>query len=904
MATPDAVNHTINIEVAYGTVVTELTPTIILSSGATISPTSGTAQDFTNPVIYSVTAQDGTTAQDWTVTVTVATNTANDITAFSFPQQFDIITPDIFKHTIDITVDFGTSLNSLVADFTLSNGATATISGTNQVSGTSANDFSSPVTYLITAGDGTTTQPWIVNVTVALNNTTNIEQYSLPNQIGFTTYNTSELTVNLVVPDQTNLTNLIATFVLSEGASATVGGTMQSSGVTANDFTNTVEYLLTAQDGTSQEIWTVNVSKETSLSNATDITAFSLAEQTGSASIGSGTIDIEVAYGTVLTALVPTFSLSSGATARVSATTQVSGITANDFSSQVTYIVTAQDGTTTENWTVTVTVATAPILEIETIPSSVDTSQVSNIIVDVQDNDLFSSIYFLYRGISKGSAAPFISKVTTNTGGTLHSATFTGDEDLLGIEFKFRGNYTSGGFTETEVNYINIYHPGKGLTVPADRVLFSETNANDYRIISIPLNLLSKNSNAVFDELGQYNTDWKLYSFTPTASSTGGDFHEQSTGGISMQLGSGYFILGKTNVTITTGAGETAEVTPFAPAEIQIKQGWNLIGNPYNFSIEWTDILDANTDVANIDQLSTQLKVWLGSYANTQNYLLSFQGGFVFSAEDMTIKIPVTMNVSSPGNGGRLAGGRIAHDPPEWLATFGLNDDKGELSQLKVGMHQNALTGYDKYDQVSLPTLITRVAMKIMHPEFFVPSFSSDLAPLVPYYEWEVALDNFEEDLEYTLDWQIEGYEQMNQSLVLYDLLLQKRINMNEVSSYTFKAKKDQRFKVFFGDQSEINRNLKPHTISLGNAYPNPVNDRLFIPITIPELNNGMNVDVSLYSIQGKRICTILNDAYPSGFHQLQWDRLDNNNTKVQSGVYFIRMKIGATIQTKKIILE
>ncbi|MBN2614229.1 MAG: lamin tail domain-containing protein [Bacteroidales bacterium] len=70
-ATIDATNHTVALEMPYGTDLTSLTPTIEVSAGATISPTSGTAQDFTNPVTYTVTAQDAST-QDWTVTVTAA----------------------------------------------------------------------------------------------------------------------------------------------------------------------------------------------------------------------------------------------------------------------------------------------------------------------------------------------------------------------------------------------------------------------------------------------------------------------------------------------------------------------------------------------------------------------------------------------------------------------------------------------------------------------------------------------------------------------------------------------------------------------------------------------------------------------------------------------------------------
>jgi hypothetical protein len=71
-ATINATNHTVAIEVNYLATVTNLTPSITVSYGATISPTSMTSRDFTTPQTYTVTALDGTTTQEWVVTVTQA----------------------------------------------------------------------------------------------------------------------------------------------------------------------------------------------------------------------------------------------------------------------------------------------------------------------------------------------------------------------------------------------------------------------------------------------------------------------------------------------------------------------------------------------------------------------------------------------------------------------------------------------------------------------------------------------------------------------------------------------------------------------------------------------------------------------------------------------------------------
>lgn len=92
---------------------------------------------------------------------------------------------------------------------------------------------------------------------------------------------------------------------------------------------------------------------------ATDFLAYSMSEQTGAATIDTGahTVAIEVANGTTVTALVATFIASGLSVVDVADAVQTSGTTANNFTSPVTYTITAADGSTEQDWVVTVTVA-------------------------------------------------------------------------------------------------------------------------------------------------------------------------------------------------------------------------------------------------------------------------------------------------------------------------------------------------------------------------------------------------------------------------------------------------------------------------------------------------------------------------------------------------------------------
>jgi uncharacterized protein (TIGR02145 family) len=150
-------SHTIAVTVPFGTEVTALVPTII-HTGTIIAPASGVAQDFTNPVVYTVTAADAST-QDYTVTVTVTPSSSKEITAFNFAAPAAEGTISEASHTIDATLPSGTVVTALVP--TIVHTGTS-ISPASEV----AQDFTNPVVYTVTAADAST-QDYTVTVTVA-----------------------------------------------------------------------------------------------------------------------------------------------------------------------------------------------------------------------------------------------------------------------------------------------------------------------------------------------------------------------------------------------------------------------------------------------------------------------------------------------------------------------------------------------------------------------------------------------------------------------------------------------------------------------------------------------------------------------------------------------------------------
>ena len=140
----------VRLDFTAGTDVSHLVPTITISNYATIDPESGVAQDFTNPVYYTVTAMNGTTAQYMVEAVVHDAENEKSILSFRFDALDEDGIIDEVARKIDFVLPAETDVTQLVPTIEVSEGATV-----EPASGV-AQDFTNPVTYTVTAQNGTT----------------------------------------------------------------------------------------------------------------------------------------------------------------------------------------------------------------------------------------------------------------------------------------------------------------------------------------------------------------------------------------------------------------------------------------------------------------------------------------------------------------------------------------------------------------------------------------------------------------------------------------------------------------------------------------------------------------------------------------------------------------------------
>ena len=141
----------ITVTVPDGTVVSALKGTAVCSAGASCSPDPKAAADYSAQMTLTVTAEDGETAADYTVTV--AHGEPPLIAAFSFKAADNStrISSDI-SGTVDdaavaVTVPYATDINGLIPSITIDGEKISPPSGAPQ-------DFRNDIVYTVIGADG------------------------------------------------------------------------------------------------------------------------------------------------------------------------------------------------------------------------------------------------------------------------------------------------------------------------------------------------------------------------------------------------------------------------------------------------------------------------------------------------------------------------------------------------------------------------------------------------------------------------------------------------------------------------------------------------------------------------------------------------------------------------------
>ena len=92
---------------------------------------------------------------------------------------------------------------------------------------------------------------------------------------------------------------------------------------------------------------------------------------------------------------------------------------------------------------------------------------------------------------------------------------------------------------------------------------------------------------------------------------------------------------------------------------------------------------------------------------------------------------------------------------------------------------------------------------------------------------------------------------------------------------------------------------VTPSRFAMFAPTPNPFRARAVITFDLP---SEERVRIEAFSVDGRRVRTLLDETRPAGRHQMWWDGNDDVGRAVGQGVYFLRVTAGSSHSVKKLV--
>jgi hypothetical protein len=339
---------TVKITVPFNTDVTKLTASFTNSSKSVVTINSvnqisgKTVNNFKNDLVYTITAEDGST-HNYIVKVIIASKPKSSekrLLSFEFPDL--LVKGLISNNVINLEIPSNSDLKSIKAKFSVSPLAKLFIGNTEQISELTFNDFSKPIIYTVMAEDSST-----VDYSISIK--TQDPEDNLMLTFGFVGFKQTAIingfAVRISLPLGTDISALNAVWTISNGAYVRYNNeTRETSGSNNHDYTNPITYAVIGSGKSGIYKVFVTLKNEEPKSSENEILTYALTNPKVEATIHDSIIDLVVPAKIILSDIVAEFSLSPKAKTFVNQMEQVSGVTKNDFSSNLKYIVVAENG--------------------------------------------------------------------------------------------------------------------------------------------------------------------------------------------------------------------------------------------------------------------------------------------------------------------------------------------------------------------------------------------------------------------------------------------------------------------------------------------------------------------------------------------------------------------------------
>lgn len=403
-------------------------------------------------------------------------------------------------------------------------------------------------------------------------------------------------------------------------------------------------------------------------------------------------------------------------------------------------------------------------------------------------------------------------------------------------------------------------------------------SVENYSIISIPLDLTDRSAAGVFRDLGEFDKyEWRAFTFENQKP-------EELVPDSRIYAGRGYWFISKKDVVVNPGEGTSVRVTDMEPFILQLKPGWNMIGNPYNFSLSWESVLSANRNPQSIGTLRVFTE---GTFAESST-LGKFQGGIVRNSGSsiMYLKVPV-YNVLGPGRKNAEEG------PGNWQIRLSITDGRITNTLGGFGMNTNASEQLDHFDEPALPLPDGMQSFELIMRKD-KEDIIKDIVPVQPSYTWQGSLSTKQG---VTVSWNTDISSKLESELWMQLPGHINAVDMKSNGSIHFPPG-DHSFRIAYGKSPNDIKEL-----IIGDPASNPLKrnaEKLLLPVNLLESSN--DICLTLIDLKGSTILKSFFTNFSKGRHNLEWV---HNFSNLSPGLYILSVSVNGTHSVRrKLIIE
>jgi len=480
--------------------------------------------------------------------------------------------------------------------------------------------------------------------------------------------------------------------------------------------------------------------------------------------------------------------------------------------------------------------------------------------------------------------------------GTQYTASIPGvDVTARGIEYAVTTRNRGGEVVRV---------PAEGVAsvrVTSETLSFAQpggTAQTSYRMVTYPGQLNDPRLSTLFESLTPYDpSEWRLFGIGPEGLSADEDYVERDELDTALDTGTGLWFISRSGGTL--GPVEGTSLRTDEPFEIPLREGWNLIGNPFAFEVPVSQLRVTNSagtlqDVFGYD----------GTFVPQSNgdVLEPYRGYLVRLSDGQAGTLVIDPSPSPPSSAPALAGAEEG-----WEVGVSAQVGRARDAFNAFGVTAGAGGQIDSVDGREPPPVGEYVSLAFRPPSED-GALWRDLRGLGrTVHTWTAHVRT---NMSGTVRLRVNGVDAVPQdrAVWLVDPALDVTQNLRENARYRFPASGEEaarRIQFLVGAPGAVQEALgvevsRPERVRLFPSAPNPVQHQATLRYAVPA---PTRVTLELYDLLGRRIATLVEGReVRAGRHALAW-RPGADGGRISSGTYLLRLRAGEETRTRRLVV-